>query len=128
MVSEKFTKNLTSEQHEVCVRKGTEAPFTGKYFDSKDDGIYQCALCSTDLFSSETKYDSGTGWPSFWRPIGDNVDEDQDDGVGMQRTEFLCKNCGSHLGHVFSDGPPPTNLRYCINSVSLKLVENKDKV
>ncbi|MCZ6613950.1 MAG: peptide-methionine (R)-S-oxide reductase MsrB [Thaumarchaeota archaeon] len=128
MVSEKFTKNLTSEQHEVCVRKGTEAPFTGKYFDSKDDGIYQCALCSTDLFSSETKYDSGTGWPSFWRPIGDNVDEDQDDGVGMQRTEVLCKNCGSHLGHVFSDGPPPTNLRYCINSVSLKLVENRDKV
>ncbi len=128
MVAEKFTKNLTPEQHEVCVRKGTEAPFTGKYFDSKDDGIYQCALCSTDLFSSETKYDSGTGWPSFWRPIGDNVDEDQDDGVGMQRTEVLCKNCGSHLGHVFSDGPPPTNLRYCINSVSLKLVENRDKV
>lgn len=128
MVAEKFTKNLTPEQHEVCVRKGTEAPFTGKYFDSKDNGIYQCALCSTDLFSSETKYDSGTGWPSFWRPIGDNVDEDQDDGVGMQRTEVLCKNCGSHLGHVFSDGPPPTNLRYCINSVSLKLVENRDKV
>jgi len=128
MVAEKFTKNLTPEEHEVCVRKGTEAPFTGKYFDSKDDGIYQCALCSTDLFSSETKYDSGTGWPSFWRPIGDNVDEDQDDGVGMQRTEVLCKNCGSHLGHVFSDGPPPTNLRYCINSVSLKLVENRDKV
>ena len=128
MVAEKFTKNLTPEQHEVCVRKGTEAPFTGKYFDSKDNGIYQCALCSTDLFSSETKYDSGTGWPSFWRPIGDNVDEDQDEGVGMQRTEVLCKNCGSHLGHVFSDGPPPTNLRYCINSVSLKLVENRDKV
>ncbi|MCZ6724782.1 MAG: peptide-methionine (R)-S-oxide reductase MsrB [Thaumarchaeota archaeon] len=128
MVAEKFTKNLTPEQHEVCVRKGTEAPFRGKYFDSKDNGIYQCALCSTDLFSSETKYDSGTGWPSFWRPIGDNVDEDQDDGVGMQRTEVLCKNCGSHLGHVFSDGPPPTNLRYCINSVSLKLVETRDKV
>ena len=83
MVAEKFTKNLTHEQQEVCVRKGTEAPFTGKYFDSKDNGIYQCALCSTDLFSSETKYDSGTGWPSFWRPIGDNVDEDQDEGVGM---------------------------------------------
>jgi peptide-methionine (R)-S-oxide reductase len=128
MVSEKFTKNLTPEQHEVCVRKGTEAPFTGKYYDSKDDGIYQCALCNADLFSSETKYDSGTGWPSFWRPIGDNVEEDQDDDMGMQRTEVLCKNCGSHLGHVFSDGPPPTNQRYCINSVSLKLVENKDKV
>jgi len=128
MVSEKFTKNLTPEQYEVCVKKGTEPPFTGKYYDSKDDGIYQCVLCGSDLFTSNTKYDSGTGWPSFWRPIGDNVEEDQDESRGMQGTEVLCKNCGSHLGHVFTDGPPPTNLRYCINSVSLKLVASKDNV
>ncbi|MFQ6010795.1 MAG: peptide-methionine (R)-S-oxide reductase MsrB [Nitrososphaerales archaeon] len=124
MVSEEFTKNLTPEQFEICVRKGTEPPFTGEYFNSKDKGTYHCVACGTELFNSETKYDSGTGWPSFWKPIGDNVAEDQDGTLGMRRTEVLCKKCGSHLGHVFEDGPPPTNLRYCINSASLKLVKD----
>jgi len=105
----------------VCRMKGTEPPFTGIYHDSKEKGIYKCLCCGTELFSSETKFDSGTGWPSFWEPIGDNVKAEEDTCHGMLRVEVLCKKCGAHLGHVFDDGPDPTGLRYCINSISLKL-------
>ncbi len=112
---------LTSDQYFVCRMKGTESPFTGTYHDSEEKGIYKCLCCGTELFSSETKFDSGTGWPSFWESIGDNVKAEEDASHGMLRVEVLCKKCGAHLGHVFDDGPNPTGLRYCINSISLKL-------
>ena len=119
---EYWKKILTSEQFEVCRNKGTERAFTGIYCDSKDKGVYNCSCCGTNLFSSDTKFDSGTGWPSFFKPTDEeNIEYIEDRGFGMTRIEVNCKNCGAHLGHVFDDGPKPTNLRYCINSISLNL-------
>lgn len=118
---------LTPDQFEVCINKGTEPPFSGKYYKNKEKGTYKCVCCGEPLFTSETKYDSGSGWPSFWQPLSDEkIEYISDDAYGMIRTEVNCKKCGAHLGHVFDDGPKPTNLRYCINSISLDL-EKKDE-
>jgi len=111
---------LSPEQYEVLRRKGTERAFTGKYYNSKEKGVYRCAGCGNPLFDWEAKYDSGTGWPSYYRPVSkDAVETEQDTSYGMVRTEVLCARCGGHLGHVFPDGPEPTGQRYCINSISL---------
>ncbi len=112
---------LTPEQYRVCRHKGTEPAFTGQYFDLKAPGLYRCSCCGEPLFGSEEKFDSGTGWPSFWKPTDPGaVATEEDTTHGMRRTEVHCNRCGAHLGHVFPDGPQPTGLRYCINSVSLE--------
>lgn len=118
---------LTPDQFEVCINKGTEPPFSGKYYKNKENGTYNCVCCGEALFTSDSKYDSGSGWPSFWQPLSeDKIEYISDNAYGMVRTEVNCKKCGAHLGHVFDDGPKPTNLRYCINSISLDL-EKKDE-
>lgn len=119
---QEWREKLTEQQFYVCREKGTEGAFTGEYNDCKEAGIYNCICCGEALFNAETKFDSGTGWPSFWQPLNNTaVESDVDVSNGIQREEVHCKKCGSHLGHVFPDGPKPTGLRYCINSVSLQL-------
>jgi len=115
-----WKKALSAEQYEVLRRKGTEGAFTGKYYNSKEEGVYRCAGCGNPLFDSEAKFDSGTGWPSYYQPVSrEAVQSEEDNSYGMIRIEVLCSRCGGHLGHVFPDGPQPTGQRYCINSVSL---------
>ena len=121
---QEWQRQLTPEQYNITRRKDTEPPFTGKYYRNKDAGMYRCICCAADLYSSEAKYDSGSGWPSFWAPVGEEkIEYARDASHGMERIEILCSRCGSHLGHVFDDGPKPTGKRHCVNSASLDFVK-----